>query len=601
MSDRAEFELILVDKYTKEAKKIARENRRLERQLEREEKARQRRNARISNAKSRANAKALAALAATQERYNRDLMKGAKAAALFAGKMALIGGAGVLVGGTLLGRASARRIEETEATVFALDRLTDHGEKTFGEISSLAQQLGLDIDDTAHSFANFLKLQFPESEAKKLIKLGADMQALGNSADDIQGIFRALGQIKSKGRVQAEEVLQLAERGVSQGLLYTAIAENRGIEDPAGQAARTEVLGLQQQGKITAAEFFVAFEEAINKKLNQSKAGEAAASFVANTFRGSRGQLQARAKNFWIKIADMAKPGLKAGFDRLSASLGRFFENTAHVETLERVMGGLGTAFELTGDAIGYLIPVATEAADVFQNSFAEAFSDVSGESLTAKRSLEAIKDLINKMIPAAELLGKALGAVAGAFSRIGQFQDAISTFIGGRSEVDIAAEQRAQMKKLIAEEQRIKAEEAGLATGAAWGDGLGAGILSKSDKVYMASIGLGNLMDEGGRVGIDAHSPSRKARKLGQFWGQGLNMGMEDESPEVILPGGGNISSLKPAGSMGGAGSSVSVGDITIMVDGSGDPEATARATYRVFKQNLDGAMAELAGEAAA
>lgn len=44
--------------------------------------------------------------------------------------------------------------------------------------------------------------------------LSAYMVAIGSSTDDQKGIFRALTQMFTKGKVQAEEMLQMAERGV---------------------------------------------------------------------------------------------------------------------------------------------------------------------------------------------------------------------------------------------------------------------------------------------------------------------------------------------------------------------------------------------------
>lgn len=44
--------------------------------------------------------------------------------------------------------------------------------------------------------------------------LGDSMSALGRSQADLDGVVLALGQIQTKGKVSAEELMQMAERGL---------------------------------------------------------------------------------------------------------------------------------------------------------------------------------------------------------------------------------------------------------------------------------------------------------------------------------------------------------------------------------------------------
>lgn len=44
--------------------------------------------------------------------------------------------------------------------------------------------------------------------------LGDSMAALGRGQDDLNGVVLALGQIQTKGKLSAEELMQLAERGL---------------------------------------------------------------------------------------------------------------------------------------------------------------------------------------------------------------------------------------------------------------------------------------------------------------------------------------------------------------------------------------------------
>ncbi len=44
--------------------------------------------------------------------------------------------------------------------------------------------------------------------------LGDSMSALGRGQDDLNGVVLALGQIQTKGKLSAEELMQMAERGL---------------------------------------------------------------------------------------------------------------------------------------------------------------------------------------------------------------------------------------------------------------------------------------------------------------------------------------------------------------------------------------------------
>lgn len=611
MTEKAKFEVELVDSYSRNALKAAAASKALlgnQKKLDRLK----------TSVRASANARALAA---TQERYNLGLKNGAISAAKFAGKMALVGGAvGVAFAG-ITAHLAAKRIEETEATIFALDRLTHHGEKTFGEIRGLSKDLGLDIDETGHAMANFLKLQFPEAEAKKYIKLGADMQALGNSADDVQGIFRALGQIRSKGRIQAEEMLQLAERGVSQELVYEELQKGMGLGT--GPEARKRIMELQQQGKVSAQEFFVAFEAAINRKLGQAEAGESAKKFVENTFRGSKGRMMATAQDFWIDVAELAKPGIMKGFNNFSDTMERFMADEATMERMGRVMSAIGDGVAIAGEALGLMIPKVVEATEAFGLGFADTYNTLGGDIRSSADALKVFGEAMDGMVEGARILGEVLGGIAGSIEAISNASDSVVSFVLGvptKKEEEFRSKKEQQDAARIREERAqdralasgaawsglgsaniattadpfaggvldlIKEREAQRATelGASWGDGFATGIAGKSGEAYGAGSALAASAEQGARQEAQIHSPSRKAKQLGNYWSDGWQEGMDENQPQMALPGGANPTGINP---MGGTGGSVQVGNVTIEVMGSDSPEQTAQAVLRAFERNL-------------
>lgn len=90
-------------------------------------------------------------------------------------------------------------------------------------------------------------------EGKKIIPmLGAIQDAViaaGGSEEEINGVVRAFGQIASKGKVYAEELLQIGERGVdAAGVVGKAMGKTSG-----------EIRSMVTAGRISTDEFFSAF------------------------------------------------------------------------------------------------------------------------------------------------------------------------------------------------------------------------------------------------------------------------------------------------------------------------------------------------------
>ena len=95
--------------------------------------------------------------------------------------------------------------------------------------------------------------------------------AVGGNSQSFDRISLALGQIQAKGKVQAQEINQLAESGVA-GWDILARAMNK---------SRAEVIALGQEGKISAETFFQAFAQFAN-----SDAISQAADKQSHTFQG---------------------------------------------------------------------------------------------------------------------------------------------------------------------------------------------------------------------------------------------------------------------------------------------------------------------------
>lgn len=504
--------------------------------------------------------------------------------------------AGAAAGAAFVGAAfvTGDRVAKTERLTSMFDRLTHHGKETFGKVSHLAQQFGLDIDQTAKSYGNFLKLQFSEKEATKLIKLGADLQALGSTADEVQGVFLALGQIKSKGRLQGEEMLQLQERGISGKLVKEEIAKLMGV-------AEDEVDSLQSAGKVKSDVALLAIERALNRKLNQKAAGESGREFAETTMTGMVNVLKSRGKALWIQLADAAGPGIKSGLKSIQESLGDLFSDERFIRRASELMESFGVGIAKVGEFMGEVLPIAAEIATVFGESVVGGFNDATEGGRNANNAMVIMKDLMTSAIPVAEAFGSAIGVIAGFSNDVGDVLAAIAGFGGDVADtlgIGMSVEDElARMKELREEAAKLREAEA-TKSGREFGAGFASGIAQSNEQARLAGANLALAADAGFKSAAEIHSPSKLMQRRGGQMTDGLGIGMEMGAPNgtEMLSG----LSLPDSARIGSGSGPVSV-DVNITIDGSGDPEAVAAAAMSAFEDQMGSVFTRLRNEVAA
>lgn len=227
--------------------------------------------------------------------------------------------------------ASERAAEFGQRSVLAIGFLTNdtiHAAAAFDNTRHLAQSLGLDVESTQHSFQRLLAAQFSIGKSTELIKMGADLQAIGASADEVSGALLAITQIKSKGKLQAQEMLQLQERGVSSELVYNALQKHFG-------KSKAEVQKLQQAGKITGDVAIEAIIDAIKHKTHEANLGEAGKAFADSTITGMRNQFAAGVSNFFLDVGKLLEPGMVKITQLIKGTVVKLAENPQ--------LAGLGT------------------------------------------------------------------------------------------------------------------------------------------------------------------------------------------------------------------------------------------------------------------
>lgn len=214
-----------------------------------------------------------------------------------------------------------------------------NGARALKETMTLAADLGLPVQQTTKSMQKLLAMQFDKSTATEIIKMGAALKALGANTEEVDRVILAMSQIKSAGKLQGDELMQLAEAGVSVDLIYKNIGKQLG-------KTTEEVIKLKEAGKITADVAIAAIMEAVKDK-GGVKNFQDLTKQVGKTLPGKIDLARSAWELFVIKVADFAQgPLLK--------SLGPIIDEVTSAlrgAGKSGLLKGLGEAFGFVGEA----------------------------------------------------------------------------------------------------------------------------------------------------------------------------------------------------------------------------------------------------------
>lgn len=208
----------------------------------------------------------------------------------------------------------------------------------FNQLRAEADRLGLSLNDLGGVYSR-LRIAgsaagFATEEVQTVFRNFAETSRVFNlSADDTAGVFRALEQILSKGKIQAEELRgQLGDR-----LPGAATVLARAL-----QVSDAELNKLLETGSITSRDL-IKFSEEYAKIV----AGQLPA--ATNSFSAQVGRLKTAYDDFLIAVADS---GLIEALRELAVELTNFLKSAEGAETARQ----LGATFREVGAAIKLLI-----------------------------------------------------------------------------------------------------------------------------------------------------------------------------------------------------------------------------------------------------
>jgi tape measure domain-containing protein len=322
--------------------------------------------------------------ASTVKKDTNDLLNTLKGLAAQFGIVTTVAGAftaavaGLAYGTYKLSQASLAQYRELETLIRALavyQNSVSSAASQLQRLRTIALQPGLSLEQVAKGVLYLEAAGFSASISERAIKAFGNALALaGKGADDLAGVQLALGQIKSKGVISAEEINQIAER-VPQ--------VRKAIQDAFGTSNTKE---LQKMG-INATVFITKVIKELEKL---KKAPQTIESFIKNitdTFKYS-GAIIGRG------ISDMLSgQNTKIGTDLL------FTIKSLAIE-FSKMLSGIASSpyFQQIAGNLRNFLNVLKEAAPFIAQNFAIVLSGFLAISNAALKVITNIMNLLNKM-----------------------------------------------------------------------------------------------------------------------------------------------------------------------------------------------------------
>lgn len=265
------------------------------------------------------------------------------------GALGVIAGVGVALGA--LGLASVKAAGQMEQTRIAFTTLLKDGEKAksfLSELEKFAASTPFELPGVLDASKRLLAFGFSAEQVIPILTaVGDSAAALGIGEEGIQRLTLAIGQMQAKGKVSAEEMLQLAEAGVP---VWEMLANKIGTDIPTA-------MDKASKGQISAAEGIQAVISGMNSKFGGMMEQQ------AQTVNGIMSNIQDSVTQSMVVIGDKIieafdiKPKLKGAQD----ALGEFTEKVKSIGLADAIReipsGFAGSMAVIAGAALGVAIP----------------------------------------------------------------------------------------------------------------------------------------------------------------------------------------------------------------------------------------------------
>lgn len=403
---------------------------------------------------------------------------------------------------------------------------TRDSERQFAWAQQLARETPLDERGVIETMQQSATAGFRGRQQRQTVLAAADVGA-GNPNDTTAAsrYIRAIGQIRSRGRLQSEELNQLGEVGVGRQEIYDSLARQLNIHET-GTARNRRIEQMMQRRQITGEQGVQAAQEAVNARFGGRGLGNFARS-QGQTLLGTLSNLDSALSGFVTSIQGIEQtPGILAIKATLNAIASALSGATPAGQRLQRTLvmitNSVGALFAR------YLNP---ERIDRFFNSLADVMPLVmtlvqvfgSGFLAGLAQGLGPLMQMFNAdpgnmqvMVDLARDLGSSLGVIVGVAARL-----TAAVGIGLTGITMLVGSVLGAVTWFIDLPRQIV-------------DGLIQGFHEEWGRLVADVEGLSAMLPESVRRVLGIHSPSRVFAELGMYTAQGFAVGLDAGTSQI-------------------------------------------------------------------
>lgn len=466
-----------------------------------------------------------------------------------------------------------------------LTKSAELGADVMAETRGLAVELGLPVKETIKQMGKLMAMQFDPAAAREIITMGADMKAMGNTAEEVGSIIRAITQIKAKGKLQAEELTgQLAEAGVSAELVYKELGKTMG-------KTTDEVKKLITAGKVNADVAIEAIKSAVKQKLGIEKLGQAA-QLSTKTLGGMWDVFLAKGEDALLSMSERLTPKLKETFGQvmdfefdqgkldgfIDSMIERFDIVKVAIDQVKAAASGWLEGFEESWNELKPVVDDAVEAILEFAGS-GEGLQDIK----------QAFKDSGKVAAVALALLVVSLALATAAVTALSEAYEAV-----GEAAVEVGEWFEGLGDSISEATEGISGAAGEIGEGII--SGIVDGITSGASEVVSAITSVATDAIAAAKAALSESSPSKVFKEIGRNVSLGFAQGIASERGMVAATTAETVTAAPPAASAAATNVSARVSQSpTYNVSGAQSPEATAAAIKELELAELAKAMEQL------
>ncbi|MGD6775227.1 tape measure protein [Sutcliffiella horikoshii] len=143
-------------------------------------------------------------------------------------------------------------MEKAEIGLNTLTGSAEETERIMSDLQDFAVKTPFEFDGMLQGTRRLIGMGMASGDATDMLKATADaVAAAGGGASELDGVLLALGQIQAKGKISAEEMNQLAERGIP---AWGLLSDQMGL-------STEELMKLSSEGKLLASDALPALQK----------------------------------------------------------------------------------------------------------------------------------------------------------------------------------------------------------------------------------------------------------------------------------------------------------------------------------------------------